>query len=148
VSGSQPQTPLSQGPRAQSSSPLHASPGRHVGPQLPPQSASVSRAFFTPSEQEAPEQTPATQMPLWQSVSRLQEPFSGHLGHSTPPQSTSVSNWPITPSMHVPVPVVTQRPVESVYPSKHVMPHVPDLQSKKPLLTAREQAEQVAPEQP
>jgi hypothetical protein len=47
--GVQPQTPLSQGPRAQSPSAVQSSPGSHVAPQLPPQSTSVSSAFWTPS---------------------------------------------------------------------------------------------------
>jgi hypothetical protein len=49
VCGVQPQTSLSQGPRAQSPSTVQASPGSHRGQPPPPQSTSVSALFITPS---------------------------------------------------------------------------------------------------
>jgi hypothetical protein len=61
--GVQAQTPALHGPSLQSASREHFPPVAQ-GPQLPPQSLSVSRPFFTPSSQRAAAHLPVLQTPL------------------------------------------------------------------------------------
>lgn len=68
-------------------------PTPHFVAQEPPQSTSVSVAFFTPSGHLATWQIPAEQTPLVQSAPTVQPPPSAHLlaGAQLPPQSMPVS---------------------------------------------------------
>jgi hypothetical protein len=108
--------PEVHGPFEQSPSAAQTFPGGHVLPQLPPQSTSVSPAFFTPSEQVAdlhvfalrnppPEQTPLAQSPLPPHFF-----VSPHLPHVPPPQSTSVSAPFFAPSVQPLPPVAPPAP--------------------------------------
>lgn len=63
VYGAHAHTPVLHGPSLQSASTLHFSLVGH-GPQLPPQSLSVSRPFVTPSSQRAARHVPDVHTPL------------------------------------------------------------------------------------
>jgi hypothetical protein len=76
-------------------------PGAHFAAHVPPQSTSVSAAFWTPSEQVG-----GAQWAVWshtretQSSSASQLAWSPHGAHE-PPQSTSVSSPSTLPSPQV-----------------------------------------------
>src|SRR5690606_9008685 len=70
------------------------------GPQLPPQSTSDSRPFFTSSSQLGAWHSPSAHTLLLQSVLCPQEEPASHARHS-PPQSMSVSSPFLTSSPHV-----------------------------------------------
>jgi hypothetical protein len=78
---------------SQSSGTPHKRPSAQ-GAQLPPQSASVSVPFLTPSAQFGNSQKPelTLQTPLVQSPPKLQRLPGSHFAHVGPPQSTSVSS--------------------------------------------------------
>jgi hypothetical protein len=91
-------------PLAQSAASVHDCPAPHVAQVVPPQSMSVSAAFFTPSVHVAtwhvlvvvPVQTPVTQ-----SDPAEQPLVVAHLAQVPPPQSVSVSAPFLTPSLQV-----------------------------------------------
>jgi hypothetical protein len=94
--------PPTQTPASQSPAILQIRPDAHLPAHAPPQSASVSLPFLTPSAHAdawhldgLPEHTP-----LWQSAAPTHSLPVTHLGQSDP-QSVSVSVWSFTPSVHV-----------------------------------------------
>jgi hypothetical protein len=99
-----PQTPPTHGPLEQSPSSEQALPGSQVGPQLPPQSTSLSAPFRTPSVHVADwhvfEKPWVLQTALTQSAPVPHVFASPHFGHCEPPQSTSVSEPSRVPLAH------------------------------------------------
>jgi len=89
----------------QSASALQLLPHAHTGHVPPPQSTSVSLAFFTPSLQLGVEQVFAleSQTPLVQSPPEEQPRPSPHFAGHEPPQSLSVSLPFFCPSLQVAV---------------------------------------------
>jgi len=88
---------------AQSVPVVHALLSAQAGHMFPPQSVSVSAAFFTVSLQVGVRQVPPVQTPLEQSLDNMHALPSTHffVGAHPPPQSVSVSVWFFTPSAHV-----------------------------------------------
>jgi len=64
---------------------------RQAGQVRPPQSVSVSAAFFTPSAQVGTWQVPSPQTPLSQSAGAAQPTPLAHPGQTPPPQSVRAS---------------------------------------------------------
>jgi hypothetical protein len=85
-------------PERQSVPPSQSLPSAH-GPQLPPQSTSVSGGSTIRLVQVAPTQMPL-QKPVVQSRGAAHFLPSAHFGHTAPPQSTSVSVPFVTTSVH------------------------------------------------
>jgi hypothetical protein len=97
------------------------------GPQLPPQSASVSSPFFLPSSHAGALQYPLMHALFAQSASERQLLPSTHFPHA-PPQSTSDSLPDFLPSVHestgVPASAsITVRPGDGVGSSAHPAAH-------------------------
>jgi hypothetical protein len=86
---------------AQSEPSVHALPLEQAAHVPPPQSTSVSAAFFTWSVQVAAWQMCPAQVPLAQSVPTLQPLPLPHAVHDPPPQSTLVSAPFLIPSLQL-----------------------------------------------
>jgi hypothetical protein len=80
-----------QTPLRQSVDVTHAFVWAHFWHVVPPQSMSVSLAFFTPSLQEAAMQMFVMHTLLWQSLPAPQVLPAPHLVQTNPPQSISLS---------------------------------------------------------
>jgi hypothetical protein len=123
---------------SQSSGTLHKRPSAQ-GAQLPPQSASVSVPFLTPSAQVGNSQKPelTLQTALVQSPPKLQRLPGSHLSHAGPPQSTSVSAplcaesshdvTPAAPATEPPLPAAPDAPLPPVPATAPPVPPCPPL---------------------
>ncbi len=90
--------PPAHAPDTQSTAPPHLAPSTHFLHKGPPQSTSLSAAFFLPSAHvAAAEQTPLTHELSAQSLSSWQVLPTAQGKHAAPPQSTSVSKSSFLP---------------------------------------------------